>query len=150
MGSKPDTKPRKRRTDNPVPPPNYKGRNAHTGLPKGAVAATRAMKRRVPEGTDEESESLAQEAFDAYVRVMRGEVPIKRLQQVVVDEAGQVVSDTSTVIQSPTLTLTAARLVRDDVCGPPTIKVEVQDTTEMADRIRDARERSRLAPEEDD
>jgi hypothetical protein len=150
MGKRgPDTKPRKRRTDNPVPPPNYKGRNAHTGLPKGAVAAIRSAKRRVPEGTDDESAQIAQEAFDTMVKVMRGEVPIRRLQSDVVDGAGQVVSSTSTVIQSPTLSLTAARLVRDDVCGPPTQRIELKDTTDMAERIRDARLRTSTTPEED-
>lgn len=64
-------------------------------LPRGAVAAIRAMRHRVPEGTDEALAALADEALMSVVGVMRK--PARR---------GALVG------------LMAAKAVREEVCGP--------------------------------
>lgn len=145
MGSGPDRKPRKKRTDNPVPPPNYKGRNRGSCLPRGAVGAIRAAKRRVPEDATDEERAIAQEAFDRVVDVMRGEVrTIKAVRRTIDAETGETIDEGETItVQSPQLVLTAAKMVREDICTPHALKVDVSADAETVELIREARLRAR-------
>ena len=84
-------------------------------LPKGAVGAIRTLHWRVPLDAPPEVAKVADEAFDVVVDVMRG-------------TAGRFgVSDR----------LSAARVVRDEVCGPiaRTINVNANVTHELGDKL---------------
>ena len=72
-----DTKPRKKRTDSPCPPVNNSGnrKGEKCPLPKGAVAAIRSLRYRVPDTTPAPLAEIADEALDTVVKVMRGKVP---------------------------------------------------------------------------
>lgn len=72
-------------------------------LEYGAVSALKSLRHRVPEGIAPELADIAGEAFQRMVAVMRGEV------------SG---SDAFPV-------LTAAKAIREDVCGPIKQKLEV-------------------------
>lgn len=67
---------------------------ARNALPQGAVAAIRALRHRVPEGTPEPLAELADEALATVAEVMRGQV------------------------RRGTERLNAARVVREEICGP--------------------------------
>ena len=71
-------------------------------LPRGAVAAIKALRHRVPEGTPEPLADVADEAFATVVEVMRGEV-----------------------LEGARERLSAAAAVREEVCGPIPKKTEV-------------------------
>lgn len=71
-------------------------------LPYGAVEAIRSLRLRVPKDAHEDVANLAGEALETIVNVMRGIVPAS--------EAGN--------------TLKAATLIRNEVCGPVTQKLE--------------------------
>ena len=71
-------------------------------LPRGAVKAIRAMRHRVPDGTPRQLADVADEALATVVDVMRGRV---------VDGARE--------------RLSAAALLREEVCGPVPKRHEV-------------------------
>ena len=150
MGRGPDRKPRKRRTDNPVPPPNRPGRNQYHGLPKSAAKAIRAANRRVPDDATEEDRQVAQEAFDRIVDVMRGKVQTVRAVTRTVDaETGEVLDEGGSItVQSPNLVLQAAKIVREDICQPHSQRIEHSGDAELIDAIRDARIRSRTGEQD--
>lgn len=102
----PDKKPRaKRKTGPPKPPPPGKGRVAGSTvpLPPGAVSAIKGLRYRVPPGTPEPLGALADDAFDAVVGVMRGAHPFGAMA-----------------------VLGAAKVVREEICGPIAQKHVVQ------------------------
>lgn len=71
-------------------------------LPYGAVEAIRSLRLRVPKDAHPDAINLAGEALEAIAKVMRGVVPASA--------AGN--------------TLKAAALIRNEVCGPVTQKLE--------------------------
>ena len=101
-----DTKPRKKRTDSPCPPVNNSGnrKGEKCPLPKGAVAAIRSLRYRVPDTTPAPLAEIADEALDTVVKVMRGKVPYHEM----------------------TPRLKAAQIIRDEACGPIPKTVEHQ------------------------
>jgi len=64
-------------------------------LPRGAVIAIRALKHRVPAGASPEAAELAGEALETVVEVMRGNVRKLTRER-----------------------LTAAAMLREEMCGP--------------------------------
>jgi hypothetical protein len=88
------------------PPPNRNGRPVGTpnALPLGSVAAIKAMRHRVPEAISPQLGELADEAFNTVVNVMR-----------------RADSESS---RGDTVKLSAARIVRDEICGPMPKTVE--------------------------
>lgn len=86
------------------PPPKPRGgkrpgagrpRGARNALPAGAVSAIRALRHRVPDGTPAALADVAGEALETVVQVMRGKVKRGAIAR-----------------------LTAARVAREDICGP--------------------------------
>jgi hypothetical protein len=76
---------------------------ANNALPSGAVSAIRALRLRVPDAAPLLAAELAGEALERIVDVMRGKVRPERAFP----------------------TLTAAKAVREEVCGPIVKKHEV-------------------------
>lgn len=96
--------------DQPVTKPKRGGKRAGAGrppgkaaLPYGASSAIKGLRHRVPNGTPEPLAEVADEAFDAIVKVMRGEVHYTEAQT----------------------RLRAAKDVREEICGPVAQKHEV-------------------------
>lgn len=118
----PDAKPRKRRedgaTNHPTPPPNPR-EGVTDPLPKGAVSAIKGLRYRVPKDTPEILGDLADEAFDSVVSVMR-------------DKGNPMTSFSR---------LNAARLVREEICGPIKQVVQHEGLEALGVRLHDARQR---------
>lgn len=89
-------------------------KGAKNALPQGAVAALRALKHRVPEGTPEELADLAGEALETVADVMRGRFR-----------------------RGGTERLNAARAVREEVCGPVKQKLEHTGSIEITKIVRE-------------
>lgn len=70
-------------------------------LPAGAVRAMKALRHRVPEDASPEAAAIADEALDTVVEVMRGNVRDLARER-----------------------LSAAALVREEVCGPVVKRLE--------------------------
>jgi hypothetical protein len=73
-------------------------------LPQGSIAAVRAAGWRVPEGAPDEVRALADRALERIAAVMDGVVPDHKVQS----------------------TLKASIAIREEVCGPPVKKLEVE------------------------
>lgn len=71
-------------------------------LPQGAVSAIRALRHRIPEGTPAELADAAGEALETVAEVMRG-----------------------TVKKGARDRLTAAAMLREEICGPVPKKHEL-------------------------
>lgn len=93
------------------PPPKPRGgkrpgagrpRGSRNALPAGAVGALRALRFRVPKDIAPELADAAGEALETVVKVMRGKV-----------KRGAIAS------------LTAARVLREEICGPIPKQVQV-------------------------
>ena len=117
----PDKSKRKGRTDkvNPGPGRPVGTRNA---LPKGAVAAIKSLRHRVPAGLPEPIAEIADRAFQTVVDVMDGKVG-----------------------HEVTARLNAARYLRDETCGPIAQKVEIEVGKSLADRLTRAMNRADAA-----
>jgi hypothetical protein len=85
-------------------------------LPLGAVSAIRALKLRVPKDAPEEHAELAGEALETVVDVMRGREK----------SAGLAFAR-----------LSAARAVREEICGKVTDKLEVTPAADAAAAVSD-------------
>lgn len=77
-------------------------RGTSNPLPLGAVGAIKALGLRVPENTPQRYADDANEAYDTVVSVMRGEIDPEMAK----------------------VKLSAARVVREEVCGPVKQQVE--------------------------
>lgn len=93
-------------------PPGGRPRGSRNALPAGTVAAIRALKYRVPEGTAPEIAEVAGRAFERVVEVMEEKVRPGRTFSV----------------------LTAARHLQELICGPPTQKVEASNAVTVVIR----------------
>jgi len=113
----PDKKKRKQRTDQVKPGP---GRpvGSTNALPGGAVGAIKALRHRMPEGLPVDVVEVADRAMGTVIAVMDG----------------QVTWDTQA-------RLSAAKYVREEICGPMVQKVELTLGKGLADRIKKGRER---------
>ena len=105
----PDKKPRKKRVDKPDTPklPAGPGRpkGSTNALSMGEVAAIRSLRWRVPDQVPQPLKDVADEAFDTVVEVMRA--------------AGR----------HDKIRLSAARTVREEVCGPIPRTLDYQGVT---------------------
>lgn len=117
----PDKRPRKPRATPPAPGPG-RPRGAKNALPAGAVSAIKSLRLRVPDDAHPEAAKVADEAFETVVSIMRGKEK----------NVGQALAR-----------LSAARVVRDEVCGPIAKKVDVSGslTVNLGDRLQAARKR---------
>ena len=116
----PDQKPRRRNPNSNTlkgaGPGRKKGQTA--ALPLGTVAAIRGLRHRVPEDASETAAEVADLAFETIVKVMQG-----KIQKGTRDRLG------------------AARIVREEVCGPIPKTIEVRGEIDLYTAIRKAEDR---------
>lgn len=123
MARGPDKQPRKKRTDGHNPLLGHRGPGRAPGqkdpLPRGTVRALKTAHWRVPKDVPSDLGDVADHAFERIVDVLNEKVYHK--------SAGHV--------------LNAARMVREEVCGPIAQKIAVSGVDGLGDALDEAAKR---------
>lgn len=92
------------------------GKGRFAALPSAAVRALATAKWRVPDDAPEAAAELAGEALERLVGIMYGKVSFRKAPSA----------------------LKAAAMIREEICGPLTQKVEVKGSLSLADLVTKA------------